>query len=433
MPAMMRRSSQRNSNTLLYVIIASVWLIFFYNTGIPLSARKEVVIPEMKPTVQDMLNFMNITCPALNTLSSLSGLHGQYMPVEFEGTFNPSIVPHPTKDKRFIIASRYISNDTFMGLKACEAKFDFYALVCDPDTIQDLVIEQTSSKHCNDEATSELAKLQGQSDPRVFHGPSGIFITYGLHSQYACFGQAIQDLGSVYPIGKTPEVFPKQTEIQRPDKYSKMEKNFMLFFGSVTEGGKTQVRRYVQHDLQPKRVFAELSSDGTVGGNIGLLSKDDACLKALLPPLDRSAGETIHQSTNTLALTLCNRGTCTPDDDNTILISIFHKKNYKYFHAEYEPYLLAFSPKAPFGVIGISSKPFWIQGRQVARRPPGYHGPYGRTEMLYVVSMSWRSPKQSYQGFLDDSILLSLGIQDKTCAAADIYGSHLLACLQTCP
>ncbi|ORY78589.1 hypothetical protein BCR37DRAFT_108432 [Protomyces lactucae-debilis] len=433
MPVIMRRA---NDNLVFYMIVALVWLIFIFQTGVPFAARKEDAFVAMKPTVRDILVLLNATCPALNALKSLSGLHGQYMPVDFAGTFNPSIVPHPSKDKRFIITSRYISNATFMGLKTCEAKFEFHALVCEPESIRDVVVEQTSSKHCTDKATSSLAELQGQSDPRVFYGPKGLYITYGLHSKYACFGQAIQDFNTVFTLDHgvaDPQTFTKQTEIQRPDAYHKMEKNFFLFFPQIQANSKQPLVTYVQHDLQPKRVFSDLKTDGSVGGNIGLLSKDEPCLRALLPSLDSSQDESIHQSTNTLALTLCNRGTCTPDNDNTLLITIFHKKNFKYFHAEYEPYLMAFSPNAPFGIVGISSKPFWIEGRGVAKRPAGYKGPYGRTEMLYVVSMSWRSPKQTYQGFLDDPVLLSLGIQDESCAATDVYGRDLLGCLATCP
>ncbi len=101
--------------------------------------------------------------------------------------------------------------------------------------------------------------------------------------------------------------------------------------------------------------------------------------------------QSVHQATNSLRITLCERKeSCIPDNENTFIFTIFQHKTYRNFHAVYEPYEMAFRQTAPFEVYGISRRPFWILGREKL--------PDDGSEMFYITSISWKSKRQHYHG-----------------------------------
>jgi hypothetical protein len=140
--------------------------------------------------------------------------------------------------------------------------------------------------------------------------------------------------------------------------------------------------------------------------------------------------ESIHQATNSLAVTLCKRAEtdCVPTGYNTFLVAIVHHKKFFGFHPVYEPYVILFRQSAPFEIYAISEKPLWIAGRGRS----GFGGTHDQTEMLYMTSMSWRDHGQTYHGYLDDVLFLSVGVEDSRTGAVDVVAEDLLRGMGLC-
>jgi hypothetical protein len=141
----------------------------------------------------------------------------------------------------------------------------------------------------------------------------------------------------------------------------------------------------------------------------------------------------IHQSTNSLSLTLCNRGECEPSKDNTLIVAVFQLKELRYYHPTYEPYVVLIEQHAPFRMHGVGQLPFWVHGR--SREPfPEWKGTDAShfTQMFYITSISWKSKSQRYQGFLDDEIFISFGIEDNYTASIDVLAQDLVQCIGLC-
>lgn len=177
-------------------------------------------------------------------------------------------------------------------------------------------------------------------------------------------------------------------------------------------------------------MFARLAPDGSVGPDLAPLAagSDEGCLARLMPAVNSwpDRVESIHQSTNSLSVTLCKRADpgCVPGDDNTFVFAVFHHKTYSRFHALYEPYVMAFRQRAPFEVYGVSTMPIWINGRGI--------NPDGSTEMFYVVSIAWKDRGRRYHAFADDVVFVAFGIEDQRTAGIDVTAADLLANLGLC-
>jgi hypothetical protein len=225
-------------------------------------------------------------------------------------------------------------------------------------------------------------------------------------------------------------LFRLSTEIQRPGKYGAVEKNYFIFWDK-------DENMYAHHDILPKRVFAQLSKNGSVGPDLAPLAaaNDEACMAKYMPtlPIDN---EHVHQATNSLAITLCKRADpqCKPDNSNTFILTIFQVKKYYDSHCVYEPYLLLFQQHPPFAIYGISTKPFWISGRG----KPGAWKMWGgdktldQTQMFYVTSVSWKKGGLTYHGFIDDVLFVLFGIEDHEAGGIDVTAGDLLVDLGLC-
>ncbi|KAK3369332.1 hypothetical protein B0T24DRAFT_532429 [Lasiosphaeria ovina] len=357
---------------------------------------------------------------------SLSTADKKYFAVKFDDfvTFNPSIIPHPIrKDTWIIVAQKHrpVEVGNFHVELGCNAGFVDGALKClEPASI--LPIAATKGGKCVGKFGAVNYNI-GPHDARVFYGPKKPYIIFGSNSQRACFGMWIQDFRMLVEWGFeffTDEDFRAVAELQRPPPYGVMEKNFFVFWDGNNE-------RYVHHDTAPKRVFAKLAADGSVGPDLApaAANTDDKCITRYLPK-PASELESIHQATNSLKITMCKRAdrSCKPNDDNTFIVAVVQHKTYYDYHSEYDPYVVVFRQRAPFEVYGISRKPLWIHGRG---RVNDKH-----TEMLYVASMNWKARDVKYHGYLDDELILGFGIEDKQSGAIDVRASDLLGDLGLC-
>jgi hypothetical protein len=278
----------------------------------------------------------------------------------------------------------------------------------------------------------------GPHDARVFYGPTNPYAMYGSASVYACFGLWMLDFRILVDWGfefYDKKQFRQATELQRPAPYGRVEKNWFIFWDKDEQ-------IYAHYDVAPKRVFAKLEYDGSVGQDLAPLAahNDEKCMARYMPKVAPQL-ESIHQATNSLSITLCKRSdpSCERNDSNTYLFTIFQHKSFYYFHSTYEPYVMVFQQRAPFEIYGISSKPIWIHGR----RKPGEGNPpdpqneeetrlWNQTEMFYITSMSWKTRGQKYHGYIDDVLFIGFGIEDMKTAGIDVVAGDLLMDLGLC-
>lgn len=384
-------------------------------------------------------------------LYSVSTPDKKYFFIDFidQRSINPNIIPHPFLDDTWVVVAQRHDPDGFsqhpmlFAEITCNVVFQNGALRClnSPSTV---AIETTAGGKCEGDVVL-LNLNQGPHDGRVFWGPEAPYIVYGSNSNFTCFGQFVQNFGTVMDWGYAtfPDAggFEGATELQRPPPYSNVEKNWFLFWDQ--EG-----KIYAHYDISPKRVFAKLEMDGSVGEDLAPqaeLAGDGECMAKYMPKLGPYK-ESIHQATNSLSVTLCKRSdpTCEPNELNTFILTIFQHKRYRYFHSVYEPFAMLFAQNAPFNIHGISSKPFWIHGRWKPSEledsdrliqkglEDNEARTWNQTEMFYITSMSWKSKAQKYHGFIDDVVFLAFGIEDFQSAGIDVLVGDLLLDISIC-
>lgn len=363
---------------------------------------------------------------------SVSTINRKHFLINFgdQKAINPNIIPHPTLSETWIIVAQKhksaVKNSIWHVELVCNAVLNNDGLSClEPPTI--LPIAGTSSDKCEGDLGFFSLNI-GPHDARIFYGPKSPYTIYGSQSTFSCFGQWIQDLRMLYDWGFEmfkEEEFRKGTELQRPQPYGAVEKNWFVFWD---KNGQV----YAHHDVAPKRVFAKLNYDGSVGPNLApfAATNDEKCLQRYLPILPPEL-ESIHQATNSLLVTLCRRSdpSCEQTDSNTFIFHIFQHKKFYGFHSTYEPYAMLFRQTEPFEVYAISEKPIWIHGRS-KKAPDGAEANW--SEMFYVTSMSWKKQGQKYHGYLDDVLFVAFGIEDNGTGAIDTLADDLLKNLGLC-
>jgi hypothetical protein len=393
------------------------------------------------PTALDEDSGHSIDSSGLNEIFSLSTTDGQYVKIrwgdgvkDLEG-YNANLLPHPTEHEQWIlVAQQYQNADDFRkGAKVitCSATFVDGDLVCSqPPTA--LPIAHTPG--------CESDEFPGPHDPRIFYGPEEAYLLYGSHSAFSCHGMWIQDLRALLPEFNTSsaaiEYFSTPTDLQRPPPYGEIEKNYFPFWDD-------QNRLYMHHDLAYGRVFSQLAANGSVGPDLGpkIASNDKTCRSKYMPKfgIHNSTGEglveyeQIHQTSNSLSITLCKRSdpACIPTNDNTFIMFVFHHKSLYANRAEYFPYIMLFQQTAPFATHAISQKSIRIHGHAaVTAAKTGL--PKGFVAMLFITNISWKSRGQNYHGFIDDEIFLSFGIEDTHSGAIDVVVGDLLHDLGYC-
>lgn len=385
-------------------------------------------------------------------LKSVSMHDQRFFDIKFgdQDAINPNVIPHPSLEGVWIVVAQQqrsqVKNTVWFSEVVCNAEFRDGALQCiKPPMI--LPIPSTPEAHCEGEFFYFGFSI-GPHDARLFYGPQFPMVMYGSLSAHTCFGQFLTDFRILYDWGAEffdAAKFRQQTEVTRPPPYGFIEKNWFVFWDA---DGKI----YVHHDLTPKRTFAALNDDGTTGPDLApaVRKSDQKCMAKYIKPKIKGK-ETTHQATNSLEITLCKRSdtTCVPSDSNTILFSIFQRKIFYNWHTYYEPYVMAFQRRAPFGLVGLSMKPLWYEGRP---RPnmqepvevdasvnvpvePGslleYRMRKGH-QMLYTTSISWLRPGQKYHGYLDDVLFIGFGIEDNSTAGTDVLAGDLFLDLGLC-
>ncbi|RBR11212.1 uncharacterized protein FIESC28_09096 [Fusarium coffeatum] len=127
----------------------------------------------------------------------------------------------------------------------------------------------------------------------------------------------------------------------------------------------------------------------------------------------------VHQSSPMLSVTLCNRGTCEPNEQNTIMMGIVQRRqdppNAPF--TWYDRRVAVYESAPPYRMISVSKK-------------LTYHGESdGR--YVWTGSMSYYTNQTvfppSNHGFLDDEVWLGFGIKDAAAGWLDVRARDLVA------
>ncbi|KAL6921537.1 hypothetical protein ACHAPO_004770 [Fusarium lateritium] len=363
-----------------------------------------------------------------NELFSLSTKDKRFFEIKFEGftALNPNIIPHPTLDNTWIVVAQWLQeggNSLWFAELVCNSAFKDDVLTCITHAVT-LPVTPTvgGGNNCQGDL-SYFHMSMGPHDGRVFYGPEKPYTTYGTNSLFTCLGQFVQDFRTLvsWPgdMANLSE-FRVGTELQRPQPWRPMEKNFFLFWDSSGS-------MYTHYDIAPKRVFSQTNADGSAGPDLAPAAMgDEQCMAKYLPKLTSDL-ESLHQTTNSLLVTMCRRDEpmCVPNDENTFIMVIYQHKSYFDYHAVYEPYVMLFKQRAPFEVHALSKKPTWIHGRK-------QYPEKSTSDMFYVTSMSWKSKEQKYHGFIGDEMFLGFGIEDTRTGGIDIRAEDLVKDMGLC-
>lgn len=447
----------------LTLVISSVFILIFVGVlfyqrvaGVPSYSWPErnrtTTTPTPTPIPSPSVDFIEDVPETHHGVFSVSTEDEAYFFLDFgerEG-INPSVIPHPFLNDTWIMVAQQGGNakdkkSVWFSELVCDAVFkEDGGLECiKPPVILPIAATVGDGEKCGGDL-GYFALNIGPHDARVFHGPSAPYTIYGSNSAHTCFGQWMQDFRLLVDWGV--EFFDGNrlaTEIQRPHPYGPIEKNWFVFWD-------TNEQMYAHYDVAPKRVFAKLEHDGSVGPDLAPFAagNDDGCLAKYIPStaLDSDL-ESIHQATNSLSITMCKRSepSCEVNDENTFILHIFQHKTFYAFHSVYEPYAMLFKRTAPFEIHGISSKPLWIYGRGKlvdSPAPASAAAPVpapieheqlrNHTEMFYVTSLSWKNHGQQYHGYSDDVLFIGFGIEDKNTAAIDIVAEDLIGDIGLC-
>jgi hypothetical protein len=423
-------------------------------------------------------------------LRSVSSKDGAYFPIDFGSrrAINPSVIPHPEDNTTWIVTAQL--HEPRQGDKprlwfaelVCTAAFSNFTdtapnsggggggsttssrretLRCtEPPLILPIAATPSDNTKCPSD-TAFFTLSIGPHDARVFHGPEGPYTIYGSTSQFTCFGQWMLDFRllvdwGVDTINDHGGVLRAPTELQRPfmTPYRVVEKNWFVFWDAAGMG-------YVHYDIAPTRMLAQLQADGSVGPDLApqTAESDNRCLTRLLPAIPETSdpappgsnSESIHQATNALSITLCERADpgCLPGPENTFVITIVQHKRFYRLHSTYEPYVVLFRAVEPFEVYGVSGRPLWIEGRKASltsgaaasseeggeERQGGYEtmrAAKSQSEMMYVTSISWKTHGQRYHGFVDDVLFIGFGIEDAATGVIDVRAGDLVDGIELC-
>ncbi|KAK9235100.1 hypothetical protein V1525DRAFT_410965 [Lipomyces kononenkoae] len=194
-----------------------------------------------------------------------------------------------------------------------------------------------------------MALPLGHSDPRIMFSPRGEpLMVVGNNGISNCMGQFVIDLRVVVPglnwkmnLHGVYIRYKELTELPRPE-YSEIEKNWFLMWDEVHVG-------YVQHDTEQRSVSL---LQGQRSKQVNIAQPAPECVLSLKKKLSgTNQGNDIHQATNSLRVTLCDFP-CIPTIHNTVLIELMHVKYKNHYELFYRRYAIIMNATAPFNIIG---------------------------------------------------------------------------------
>ncbi|KAK2626468.1 hypothetical protein QTJ16_003643 [Diplocarpon rosae] len=326
-------------------------------------------------------------------------------------------------------------------------------------------VPPTPAERCSG-VEQDLADIPGFHDPRIFYSGRGEpILMVASQSRYACIGLWVIDLRVVYPaieetfsssphrLGPGPLMsYPTLTELTRspPSTRQSYEKNWVMFFPSPATS-------FLQYELSSStRTFAQLVAGGLTTQNL----TDPFEEPCLADPSDGGAetnaftrSSTWHQATPSLKLTLCPRTniSCLSDDPATVFFAAIQRKHCNDYGLpiRYERYFVVWSANWPFNMLAVSQHPILMANETNRGWKPAqiwddvpqteYEAKDAWGDFTYTttIAYAWGRPesdiREKSNGYLDDDVILSVGIDDQDGLYSKIAVEDLLQCLRICP
>jgi hypothetical protein len=214
---------------------------------------------------------------------------------------------------------------------------------------------------------------------------------------------------------------------------------------------------YVQYELNATaRTFAQL-----IGGGLTTTNETDPtevpCLSDPTPEevMDAHfmANASWHQATPALKLILCTRSnsTCIAQSRDTVFFAAIQRKHVNGYGlpVRYERYFVVWSATPPFNMLAISQHPIvlaneinrgWTPQEIWDDNPESNSGnrtEWGQFTYTTTIAYAWGREESDIRekgtGYLDDQVILSVGIDDQDGLYARVKVSELLQCLKICP
>ncbi|PMD35427.1 hypothetical protein L207DRAFT_637792 [Hyaloscypha variabilis F] len=326
-------------------------------------------------------------------------------------------------------------------------------------------VPPTPAERC-DGIEQLLADIPGFHDPRLFYSGRGEPILMVVsQSRYACIGLWAIDLRVPYPdiqeafsssprrLGPGPLMsYPTLTELTRNPLRTRRsyEKNWVMFSPSPSTS-------YLQYELNSTtRTFAQLIGAGLTTTN-ETDPLEESCLSEPTPDEVDSghfmAGASWHQATPALKLVLCTRtnSTCINNSEESVFFAAIHRKHVNGYGLpeRYERYFVVWSATRPFNMLAVSQHPIllrnetnrgwtpeeiWDDVLEARSENRTYWGQFTYTTTIaYAWGREESDIREKNNGYLDDEVILSVGIDDQNGLYAKVKVSELLQCLKICP
>ncbi|KAK9380037.1 uncharacterized protein V2V93DRAFT_391701 [Kockiozyma suomiensis] len=303
-----------------------------------------------------------------------------------------------------------------------------------------------------------MPQALGHIEPRVFFSGKGEpLLMFGSSSKDNCVSQYIVDLRALIPDlaskmkldgTASPIRFLLPTLLPRPATKHELEQDYLVLFG-------VDDQMYVQQSLEP-RAITTFDSGASTPAPVDIPAALPQCISSLHqssassdPAVDQLTS--VQQATNALRLTLCEYP-CNPSIENTVLISVMHVKHNEGDNEHYKRHLVVMAPAAPFEILARSS-PLEFSGiaehdlvftNQIAWDHMHFRSHSTSSTTVAPPRADYASAKRSApplrnllandfnHGWLDDTVMILLSINDRENAVLHAKASDLLKNMEAC-
>lgn len=265
-------------------------------------------------------------------------------------------------------------------------------------------------------------------------------------------------------LPNSPISYPVLTELRRPPPYAPIEKNWLLFFSR-------DYGTFVQYELTPTvRTVAKLIGNGYVTENL-TSPLEGPCLGHPHPvgigPDDATAltqnihKDGWHQATNSLKLVLCERKdvVCQATEDMEVFMAVVQRKRHNHFGIvrRYERVVVIWQSKPPFRMLAVGTARILFTGEGWGSVGAKMNSPVPtlpvhkrdkKHNFNFMMSLAFdhsrrrnedvdvsigKLPDDMHIGFLDDYLIVGVGIGDEGMGVVRLRVRELVAGLAVCP
>ncbi|KAK9490749.1 hypothetical protein V1508DRAFT_252784 [Lipomyces doorenjongii] len=441
-----------------------------YLNGSPLVRHRKTVAKQLQSCSQPFHKpgganiLINVVNPE-GTISRVSFAQLGFIPTDVY-RFNPNLIPAPPGSQYPYIG---FARESLKPVEDAPSVRRHTVIYCDMDWAMSDTFDQQMLRCVNEPKTLDLPSWRsptgscglwsmsesgvGHIDSRIFMSPRGEpLMVVGTNGIANCVHQFVVDLRTIVPdlesklkVENVPIRFANLTALPRESPLAEIEKNYLLLFDEKDD-------IFVHHEIGD-RSFTAMSDVGM--RNLGVYAPTPECILTLRKTFAQPDSQKmmIHQATNSLRVTLCEYP-CEPTLDNTVLISIMHVKYERFLDVYYRRYLVVMNATAPFHILARSSNLMYAgtderhmvysvalewDHSHYRRRRESLDNPPNAVEKREESSLAKLTPDTNnlvndyYHGWLDDTVLISLGLNDKESAFIHVKASQLLDCLELCP